>query len=375
VNSRQRLEATLTGKPVDRVPVNFYEVGGFDVDPDDPDPYNVYNAPTWRPLLDLAEGETDLIRMRQAETRPAPGSRRAEFFETNTWEENGSRFTRLIVRTPSRVLTSTTRRDPQVDTIWEIEHLLKDAEDLKAYLSLPDEALDEDADVSSIVAEDARIGDRGLVMINTGDPICAAAALFSMDNYILMAFTEPELFHALLEKLARPLYRLTEQVAKTCPGHLWRVFGPEYATEPYLPTPYFEDYVVRYTESMVRTIQAHGGHVRLHCHGRIRNALPYIVGMGVDAIDPIEPEPQGDVDLAYVRREYGKDIALFGNIEVSDIETLAPADFEKIAARAVEEGASSDGRGFCLMPTAAPYGREITPSTLANYQTMIRLTR
>ena len=35
---RERLMLTLRGQPVDRPAVNFYEIGGFKVDPDDPDP-------------------------------------------------------------------------------------------------------------------------------------------------------------------------------------------------------------------------------------------------------------------------------------------------------------------------------------------------
>lgn len=372
---RERLIATLTGKPVDRIPVNFYEIGGFDVDPADPDPFNVYNGPTWRPLLDLAERETDLTRMRGPVMRPAPGNRWAEFFTRDTWIENGSRYTRTTVRVAGRTLTELARRDPEVDTVWTTEHLLKDADDLRAYLALPDEVFAEEVDASALPLEDERLGDRGLVMFDASDPICNAAALFALDVYLLIAYSEPVLFHALLEKLAKPAYARTEQLARACPGHLWRVVGPEYATEPYLPPSLFEDYVVRYTEPMVRSIQRHGGWVRLHCHGRIHSALPHIAGMGVDAIDPIEPAPQGDVELAYVRREYGKDLALFGNIEVSDLETLAPAEFEKVAARSIDEGTRGDGRGFCLMPTAAPYGREITPTTLANYETLVRLTR
>ncbi len=64
VSRRERLMATLRGKPVDRPAVNFYEVGGFQVDPSDPDELNVYNDPSWQPLLRLAEEQTDLIRMR-----------------------------------------------------------------------------------------------------------------------------------------------------------------------------------------------------------------------------------------------------------------------------------------------------------------------
>lgn len=375
MTSRERLLATLKGEPVDRVPVNFYEIGGFNVNPDDPDPFNVYNGPRWRPLLELAENETDLTRMRGPVMRPTANNRRDEFITTETYLQEGSRYTRKTIRVNGRVLTEVSRRDPGVDTIWVTEHLLKDADDLRAYLQLPDEVFAEDVDVSELLPEDERVGDRGLVMLDMADPICHAAALFALDTYILMAFSEPDLFHALLEKEARHIYRKTEQLARACPNHLWRVVGPEYATEPYLPPSLFEEYVVRYTEPIVRTIQAHGGWVRLHCHGRIRSALRHFVEMGVDATDPIEPAPQGDVELEWVRREFGKDIALFGNIEVADLETLSPAEFEKVAARSIEQGTSGEGRGFCLMPTAAPYGREISPNTLKNYETMVRLTR
>jgi len=37
---RERLMATLRGEPVDRPALNFYEIGGFQVDPSDPDQFN-----------------------------------------------------------------------------------------------------------------------------------------------------------------------------------------------------------------------------------------------------------------------------------------------------------------------------------------------
>ena len=91
------------------------------------------------------------------------------------------------------------------------------------------------------------------------------------------------------------------------------------------------------------------------------------------AIDPIEPPPQGDVQLAEVRRQYGRDLVLFGNLEARDVECLERRDFEKFAAQALRDGTSGEGKGFVLMPTASPYGRIITPTTLTNYETMARL--
>ena len=124
---------------------------------------------------------------------------------------------------------------------------------------------------------------------------------------------------------------------------------------------------------MVRMIRDHGGFARIHCHGRIRSVLPLFVEMGADGTDPIEPPPQGDVELGFVRRTYGKDLVLFGNLEVSDIENLEPPAFEKVVARSLGDGTRGTGRGFVLMPTACPYGRKISARTMANYETMVRL--
>jgi uroporphyrinogen-III decarboxylase len=270
-------------------------------------------------------------------------------------------------------MTSLTRRSAKFDTVWNIEHLLKSTDDLRAYLELPDEVFTEEIDVRPLIEEDRKLGDRGIVMVDTEDPICAAASLFSMADYTVVALTEQGLFHRLLEKLSPHIYARTEKTAVEFPGHLWRIYGPEYATEPYLPPQLFSEYVVRYTGPMVEMIQKYGGFARLHCHGKIHAVLDYIVEMGAAAIDPLEPPPQGDVELAEVRRDYGDKFVLFGNIEFADIENSDPAQFERIVERSLADGTQGTGKGFVLMPSAAPIGRKVTPRVMANYETMVRM--
>jgi hypothetical protein len=372
---RERLMATLRGEPVDRPAVNFYELGGFAVDPSDPDQFNVYNDPSWRPLLQLAEEQSDLIRMRSPVKSRShdPGGPRGEFFKTEKFFADGCSFKRVTLNIAGRTMTSLTRRSPDLDTIWTLEHLLKSTDDLKAYLELPDEVFAEQIDVAGLIEEDQKIGERGIVMVDTEDPICAAAYLFSMQDFTIVALTEQKLFHRLIEKLSHHIYTRTQTTAEQFPGHLWRIYGPEYATEPYLPPYLFEEYVVRYTGPMVETIQKYGGFARIHCHGRIHAVLDYINGMNPAAIDPVEPPPQGDVELSYVRRKYGKDLVLFGNIEFAAIENTKPADFEKLVEKTLEDGTTGEGKGFVLMPSSAPICRKITPRVLTNYETMIRL--
>lgn len=373
--------ATLRGEPVDRPAVNFYEIGGFLVDPTDPDPYNVYHAPDWQPLLDLAESRTDLIRMMspvRSRSHDVAGTvtspiRDAMFKETS-WEEDQSvRFNRTTISVAGRTLTETTKRSRDVDTIWTTEHLLKHTDDLHAYLDIPDEAFAESVDVHPLKIEEVALGDRGIVMVDTEDPLCAAAALFSMEDFTILAMTEATLFHRLLEKQARRIHARTEQVSRLFPGRLWRIFGPEYATAPYLPPHLFDEYVVRYVGPMVTLIQAHGGFARIHAHGRLQGVMELIRGMQPDGLDPIEPPPQGDVQLGDIREQYGDQLVLFGNLEIAELENLPPPRFEEKVKQALEEGTKGAGRGFVLMPSASPYGRTISPTTMANYETMVRL--
>ncbi|HOH31971.1 MAG TPA: uroporphyrinogen decarboxylase family protein, partial [Candidatus Hydrogenedentes bacterium] len=270
-----------------------------------------------------------------------------------------------------RLLTARTRRDADVNTIWAEEHLLKDEADLRAFLTLPPPVSVGTPDLSGVLEAETALADSGIVMLDTPDPLCLAASLFDLGTYTMIALTDPGLFRALLDWFAPALIQRTEAVSRELPGRLWRVYGPEYAAPPYLPPTLFREFVVPYVAPMITAIQRHGGYARIHSHGRLRDILDDIAAMRPDGLDPIEPPPQGDVELAWVRAHYGTDMVLFGNLEVSDIETLPPNLFRDKVLRALEEGTRTPGRGFVLMPSACPYGRKLTLTALRNYETII----
>ena len=178
------------------------------------------------------------------------------------------------------------------------------------------------------------------------------------------------MFHQALQRQARRLYPRIEATARALPGRLWRIYGPEYASPPYLPPALFAEYVTEYVKPMVDCIHRHGGYARIHSHGRLKDILDLICATGCDALDPIEPPDQGDVELAYVRERYGRQLVLFGNLEATDLENLPTPAFEKKVRQALKEGPG--GRGFVLMPSACPYGRKLSALTLANYEAMAR---
>jgi hypothetical protein len=363
--------ATLQGQPVDRPAVSFYELDGLSQDPADPDPFNIYSDPSWQPLLELTWEKTDCIHRRKVPLRYGPDPWAALTTIATTEDAQGSRVTTRIIRVGNRTLTERTRRDRDIDTVWTVEHLLKSEEDLKAWLELPDAATGGEPDIALFLEAEKRMGDRGIVMVDTMDPLCAIAQLFDLGDYTLVAFTQPELFHRALEKVARRIQFQTEAIARALPGRLWRIYGPEYATPPYLPPRLFAEYVVRYDKPMVESIHRHGGFARIHCHGRIKSVLPSLVELGCVGIDPIEPPPQGDVELIEVRRDYGPQFVLFGNLEIADLENLPSVELEKKVWSALIAGTTGAGRGFVLMPSASPCGRRLSPHTVRNYETIL----
>jgi len=177
----------------------------------------------------------------------------------------------------------------------------------------------------------------------------------------------------MLERAQRKVLARVRAVSEALPGRLYRIYGPEYASPPYLPPELFREYVAGFDRELIALIHRSGGYARIHCHGNLSRILGDIVSMGADAIDPIEPPPQGDVSLRFVREKYGDRLALFGNIELSDIEVMETPAFADKVKRSLEEGMSGKGRGFALMPTASPIGRKLAARTLRNYEVMVEL--
>ncbi len=368
---RERLMATLQGKSVDRPPVSFYELNGLDECSEADDPFNIYADSSWQPLIQLTREKTDRIVMRSVTFNDVLPDPVDAYADVETVLKKGSRFTTKTVRACDRMLTSRTRRDADVNTVWTEEHLLKNTQDLKTFLTLPVPQFSENPDVSAVLQAEEALGDTGIVMIDTPDPLCLAAMLFDMAEYTIIALTEPALFHQLLERFATQLHAQTRAIAAALPGRLWRIYGPEFASPPYLPPRLFREYVVRYDTPMIDSIHQYGGFARLHSHGNLKAILDDMVSTGCMGLDPIEPPPQGDVELRYARERYGKDLVLFGNLEASDIENLPTNEFEQKILRSLDEGTAGDGRGFVLMPSACPYGRTLSTRSLNNYEKMI----
>lgn len=354
---KERLLNTLKRKPVDRVPVSTYELAPFGADP------WYEKQSSYRNLLNYIAEKTDVLYMWE---EPA-ANLHSWNEETIRRREGQTLHERYILHTPKRDLIRTVRRDDDLHTTWTIEPLLKDLDDSEAYYSLPWEC--GGVDMSGFEQAQMRLGDRGVMLCDTMDPVCAMAYAFGMENFLVLAWKHRDAVKKYMDiALERLLIEIRCKLEKGA-GPLWRIYGPEYITPPYFPPEVFRELVSVYDKPIIDLIHEYGGYVRLHSHGRVNRLLDLFIEMGADAVDPLEPPPQGDVDLADVKKRYGNQLVLFGNIELSHLEYWSEAQIEEYVKWSME--AAAEGGGYVIMPSASPINAPLWEKTEQNYYCFI----
>jgi len=357
MNSTQRLLAVHRGELPDRVPISAYELCGHYAEAFH------QNQPSYRALLDLIREKTDCLYMCGV---PVPNLRAAEAHVTvDNWDDGDQHVTRRVTSIGGRDLVYVSSYNDTVQTTWTREHPVKDLDDLAAYMDVPWEP--GEPDFSSLNRAWRLMGEtRGLPLVSVGDPICEIAEAFEFGNFTVHAMTETDAIVAAMDRLhERHGERLRRILTGPVRNVVVRICGPEYATPPYLPPHLFRLLVTRYDKEYVRMIQEAGAFARIHSHGRIARVLDQIDEMGPDALDPIEPPPDGDIDLAGLKATVGDRICLTGGIELKHLEAETPEFVEELVHDTMAAG-KPHGR-FIIMPTAAPINTPLAEATHVNY--------
>lgn len=354
MTGRERILALLRREPTDRVPISTYELSVFG-------PWGwTKDEPSYQAMMQVITEKTEALPLWGAFTPPNPSDVPTE---SETWQEGDFTVTRTSVHTPKGDLFTTQKFTPNVKTTWRVEHLCKDEADVERYLSIPFHPMP--VDTSGFAPLDAEVGDRGIVLCDTGDAIGYVAPLFEFGEFTVVAMTQPELIRALCDRAhARVMHNLRGMLEAGC-GPLYRIWGPEYCTPPYLPPSAFKEFVAPYITEMIALIHRYGCWARIHSHGHTRRVLDMIADAGADALDPVEPPPDGDIPMGEVKARYGDRMILFGNMELKYLETETPAEIDARVKVMMDE--AKTGGGYVLMPTAGALNIPLAAKTAGNY--------
>ena len=231
-----------------------------------------------------------------------------------------------------------------------LKHVINQPSDLSRYkMPNPDDAYRYDN-----VRESIRIfGNDKAICVAIRDVFSFPRDMLGFENLFVNFYEEPEL----VDELSRMIVEFSSRVAANL-----KALGIQLvATQDDLATnrglliskEMFCKQLLPNYKRLVANLKAHGLIVFKHTDGDIREIIPEFIDSGIDCLDPIDPN--GNMDMGDIKRQYGDCICLKGNIDcVCTLVSAGLDDVEKDVIQCIEDGAP--GGGFILSSSNSIHG-------------------
>jgi uroporphyrinogen-III decarboxylase len=276
---------------------------------------------------------------------------------------------RTTVHTPDGDLWEE-RTYPRADSSTVTRGLIKDRNDFELYLKhfFPTQI---QYGCESIVERKAALGELGVIGGTVGLPgLHHLTDLFDgrLERATYFCYDHPELVDEYCYKLEAQILRELEVLLDARPDYI-QIGASGLLT---LSSPqFFRRYSLPTLKCVTRMCKEAGIPSELHACGKAR----YLVEVcaeetALNSINPLQPPPMGDVELAEVKQAYGDRLCLKGNVGVTEPMLLGtPEDVERDVLRCLE--AAKESGGYILF-TEEQLGRD-TP--FENIERMIAIAR
>ena len=349
MNPKQRLIAAIEGRPVDRLPVMTYNFHPFTDRWHRTEAGTFSGPPEYQPMMDAVwRTGTGML----CKTSAQRTSERQERTRSQQAQKGTSAVTLTTLETPKGTL-HTRFEKPAGQPGYHVKPLIADDDDLVKYMSLSNEPAT--VDLSPAKALYRALGNRGLAYLLYDDPMYAVAHLFDFEDFCLRYATQRSLIVEMIERAFERTRGELAQMLAQAEGYdfLFYTGGPEVATPPMLSPAAFGELVTPYERALVQMIHDAGYLSSIHCHGKVRLVLDQFLEIGCDALEPMEPPPQGDIPLEEALDRAADRMCLMGYIQDQDLYTASPAEMRE-KARAIRDVV--EGRtGYIMTSTATPY--------------------
>ncbi len=197
-------------------------------------------------------------------------------------------------------------------------------------------------------------GNRGIACAGLAHPLGRLVRWANMEEVYIWMSREKRIIHTFLESTNDQVAASVAEIAKTGLKVDFRSVALEMLIPPWMGPQAFDELVFPYDKKVNDAVHRIGGRVRSHCHGNCGEFLERFAEMGIDALEPLEPPPYGDNDLAEAKRRVGDRMLLSGNITSQDFPFMPEEDVRQAVKDAIRAGAP--GGGFTIRCTGGNCG-------------------
>jgi uroporphyrinogen decarboxylase len=205
------------------------------------------------------------------------------------------------------------------------------------------------------------------VMGQIGGPVSMLDEMFDMEDYMVYTMTNTTEMRILGEKIME--YEIEKAKLFIDSGAHAVLVADDIAFNSglFLPPHIMSEIVYPFYKLAVREIKKYKDvPVIFHSDGYLMDALDTLVEAGFSGIQSIQPS--AGMDIREVKRRYGKDLCLIGNIDLDEIMTFAaPEVVERVVKETIDIAAP--GGGFILSTCNTLVNAIPTENALAMYET------
>lgn len=354
---KETLIRLFSGKEIERVPIwllnPFHKVSFYT---------DVYHNPNYAKLLPYLDQHCVTLDRRDYGSGIHYNGNPDIKHVYNTYEKDGNTYQEEQISYKDFKLTSYVRTGK--DATYK-KYFAEDIDVLDDIMNSPYKPVK--IDLSIYEKEKAALGDRGLMMMDLGDPLTPLYHLMSAEDFSIYTITEYEKMLEFLDAMYQRTYDLYRYYLENGIGDVFFIVGAEFAGPPLVAPSKFCELSVKYVKGIVDLIRSYGKYSIVHYHGFLYQVLDGFAQIGMDGLHTIEAPPVGDCTITQAREKLG-DTILIGNIQYDDLTRLSQEQIAALTKDVIEEG---KGGRFILSPSAGPYEDNPSDKLVDNYITMI----
>jgi len=187
------------------------------------------------------------------------------------------------------------------------------------------------------------------ILDHRGDFAAAAAiklgvapTLISMglDGFSYALADDPGLIHEVLRRYTEWQLVVIENLIDLGFDFLWSFDDLAYKSGPFCSLDTFREFLLPALRQAAEAITIPWV---FHSDGNILPLLDDLITLGMDGLHPLEPGP---MDLGQVKRAYGDQVCLIGNVSVDALSTAEPREIEAIVRDCLK--AAGEGGGYMV---------------------------
>ena len=95
-------------------------------------------------------------------------------------------------------------------------------------------------------------------------------------------------------------------------------------------------------QKLIDVAKQHDKQVMYHTDGAVRPLIPYLIEMGIDVLNPIQPGTAG-MEAAALKRDFGAQLSFHGGVDIVGLLPKGSADDVREAARRLANDLGRDG--------------------------------